>query len=369
MSRFGLQAPNYANGQQFIQGMPGRVAGLFGGGRKKTRDPLLTAADKKIQAADEIRNGENKQLRVVRTSFLTIVPTIFFIVTVLTVSTVWAHSIIKVFGYLAGQIVVCAVFFMSAGRSPDLRWRIDLAKIALAFIFFGFLEGLYIFYQHEIYYYAYKDMPTYTNIAASQPPSQFSDAGVIMFSADTAIDVTRAVGYKAADSQGKTLCVAPIVDSTMGLTDPISFFAIGEDCCPMRGDFFCDDAKDGSTRTGWLMLDPASIANPALQGVLTSLRSDLERSGYDKAIEMQHAAFSTIPAEGNRLLRWTKDPEKHMEKYNDDATEVFVLASIAAFLTALAIAVGRLTGVLVFSKDRMLYSKQAVRGYFGTEDA
>merc|ERR1719265_1371724 len=139
-------------------------------------------------------------------------------------------------------------------------------------------------------------MNTYTNIAVSQPVEQFVDASMIAFTTDTTLDVTRAVGFKSATANAM-LCVAPIIDGSMGLEQEVHFFAVGVGCCQPRASFLCDDAADASAKNALLMLEPRMLTSPLMEWAVAGA---IDRTGFAAAISMQSAAFQTVAAPKTR---------------------------------------------------------------------
>lgn len=177
-------------------------------------------------------------------------------------------------------------------------------------------------------------MNTYTNIAVSQPADQFVDAGMMAFASPTTLDITRAVGYKSATADAM-LCVAPVVDATMGLDQEVNFFAVGVGCCEPRASFLCDDASDGSTKNALLMLEPRMLTAPLMEWAVAGA---VDRTGFDAAIRMQAAAFQVTPASETRLLFWTKDPEAHVRRYYNKGLESVIVATVIYFFASIFVA-------------------------------
>lgn len=179
----------------------------------------------------------------------------------------------------------------------------------------GTLVGSYCYYQHMIFYYTYQDMRAYTNVAASQPGSSFKDASMIMFTQDSMVDISRALGYMAPENTD-TYCVAPVVASGMTSDQEIQFWAIGKNCCHPRGSFNCDSSHDAAARSAIMLLEPDDLVSwltkPLLAGVA-------DREAFAKAIELNEAEYNTVTAKrgDRRLLRWAQDPKEVLQGYAD----------------------------------------------------
>lgn len=211
------------------------------------------------------------------------------------------------------------------------KWQRATIRHSMIGLIAGLAVGSLIYYQKLIFYYGYQRHRTYSNVAASQQSLQFVDAGKLEFTVDSKVDTTRAVGFRSAMDH-HTLCVAPIVDGSMGQSDPVSFFAIGEGCCGWRANFRCGDVGDPSARSGLMMMDSSLLAGPVMAWTVARVT---DRDHYDKAIALQKAAFGTTIADDTRLVWWTKDPDKLRDdrylwsSWNDLGNAFMVFATIA----------------------------------------
>merc|ERR1719262_37415 len=112
----------------------------------------------------------------------------------------------------------------------DRPWLRCLAGLLATSTIIGTLVGFDLYYHHIVYYWKYSEMRTYTNVAAAQNSNAFQDGGMFLFTEDTKVDISQAVGFQSKWTR-KTYCTAPVIDSTMGPSDEISYWAIGEGCC------------------------------------------------------------------------------------------------------------------------------------------
>mmetsp|Transcript_43153 Transcript_43153/g.127872 ORF Transcript_43153/g.127872 Transcript_43153/m.127872 type:complete len:378 (+) Transcript_43153:63-1196(+) len=210
----------------------------------------------------------------------------------------------------------CATYALM--QRPD-RWQHLMGGFITGATVAGILIGLYLYYSFLIYYQHYDGMRVETNVAASQPAALFGDVGMLQFTSATRLDVGRSLGYRAA-YLAETLCVAPVVDSSMGPTDGVTFFAIGLGCCEWRSSFDCDDAASADAAFGLLALDTASLVSPLMSW---AVEDPLLIEGFHAAVKMSRAAFGTPLANQIRFLRWTKDPQKLRRAYLKRANEEF----------------------------------------------
>lgn len=291
------------------------------------KDPILAKAGKfiKRKLEDDEKDPNARKELAMRASLLGAVPIGVFIVDVVAAYN-WFFAHVAWFVGISVFMVMGAVVFttVSNKKKPWLKWLGFLCMVASIA---GVICGMYNHYQFMIYYYTYGDLGKYTNIGASQVATQFGDAGMILFTSDTAVDSSRAVGYQNAQEGGTTYCVAPVVDGSMGLSSPVAFWAVGVDCCKPRASFSCDDAGDGSAKSALMLLDKEFLVPPSMNWAIDGLAS---RANFDLAIKLEQAAFGTVAAKQTTLLRWTKDPTKLAGQYNSKGID-FMLSAIAVY--------------------------------------
>lgn len=75
-------------------------------------------------------------------------------------------------------------------------------------------------------------------------PRLLADGGRVSFAPEAYLDQARAVGFHA---EGHTYCAAP-VSSRADPTAAVNFWAVGRDCCGLRGSFECDAAPKQTGR-------------------------------------------------------------------------------------------------------------------------
>lgn len=170
-------------------------------------------------------------------------------------------------------------------------------------------------------------MRSYTNVAASQPPDAFLDASMFLWTEDTSLDSLRAVGFKSRWT-GQTYCVAPIVDAVMSNVDPVSYWAVGENCCNARGSFWCGDTNNPTTRSSLVVLEPEDVVRPFM--TWATLGSAYAR--YERAIRLQQATFATKASPNIRLVVWSKEPIAAKDAFYNDAALRCTWISLLFFL-------------------------------------
>merc|ERR1719247_1828866 len=94
--------------------------------------------------------------------------------------------------------------------------------------FCGTLAGFYNYNALMSEFWAYEETRVYTNVLPSKPAKAFTDAGVIMFSSNAKVDLTKAVGYRS----GTMYCVAPILGTQPAKA--VEYWAVGTDCCAQQ---------------------------------------------------------------------------------------------------------------------------------------
>jgi len=304
-------------------------------------DPMTGAGGKAIDKDESDKSdggaGEARRGRVYSTILATL-PVFFYITQLMTVVYLYHESIMTTLIIFAGCVVASMMFSLLAQKKRWLFWLGILCSIGT---WAGQTVGQYIYYNHMIYYFSYHGMRKYTNVAASQNSLQFADAGMLMFTSDTRVDVSRAVGYRDAGT-ATTVCVAPIVDSSMGQTEPVSFWAVGTNCCESRAHFECDGVGDGAARSGLLLLEPEVLVSPSLRWTLPSEGV----GGYKEAIRLEQGAFGTTLANDLRMVRWTHDPVFLADDYWRRGIKVVIYSCLVyVFLnTLVGVGVGSYSG-------------------------
>lgn len=288
------------------------------------RDPLIARSELVIKAHDVEAKDEGR-FWIVHATLTIFVPFVFFTVML---GSMWEYfhgetlKLVFIFGFL---VLASTLFFFTAKNKK--AYLVRLCVLCLVGTLVATCVGFYIYYKYMVFWHAYGELRSYTNVAASQDSAQFADAGMLLFTSDTQVDTTRAVGYKDAES-GSTLCVAPVVDGSMTQTDEISFWAVGTNCCEPRGHFACDGATNGEARSALLYLDADMLVSEGMQPVLEALRGTSRPAAYASAILLDQAAFATVPAKELRFLRWTSDPMALREVYRAEGLTALVYAII-----------------------------------------
>jgi hypothetical protein len=155
---------------------------------------------------------------------------------------------------------------------------------------------------------------TYNNVLPSEPAMAHDDAAILIFTEGTIIDTSRASGYK---TQSGVRCVAPVLNA-LDFDGRVEYWAVGTNCCHVRGDFQCGDALDPNARSGVVLgiyPGPATTTPPATSlsldqadaTVLLSRHEDLAKE-WVPAIRAVEATYGVVAAERALLVQWSSDP-------------------------------------------------------------
>jgi len=215
---------------------------------------------------------------------------------------------------LAGGGATLASYKRILGKDRETMRFCGLLAIQATII--ALVVGFFIYFGTLVFYFKYKEMRTYTNVGAAQTAGAFRDGSMFLFTEDTRLDPLRAAGYQSRWN-GKTYCVAPIVDQTMTTASAISFWAVGENCCSTRANFHCDSGEDFNTRTGLAVLKAEDIVRPYMRW---AVKGDAYKF-YMEAIQMQEATYATQAASKPVLVRWINDPIKLKDSFYDSAMQ------------------------------------------------
>lgn len=226
-------------------------------------------------------------------------------------------------------VIVVALGFGASRFHGDRAWMVGPLVAQGAVV--GLLVGFMCYFQYLVYYFTYEEMRVYTNIAASEPASEFRDANMFLFTSDTRLDAMRTVGFQSRFT-GQTYCVAPIVDPTMGSSEDIQFYAVGENCCLPRSEYECDESADSTVRSGLVILEPEDIVRPYMRWAVSG--SVYPR--YERAVRLQEATYYGHAAPRPKLIRWVRDPRAFKDGFYWNAVGTASLLSTLYFLVCVA---------------------------------
>jgi len=176
------------------------------------------------------------------------------------------------------------------------RWLTPLCILTFPAVGFGSFIGLFLYDEYAIYPEFYKNTRKYTNVVPAQPATAVADAGKIVFSTGTFVDVSQSVGL--IEETGVKYCVSPIRDGS-GI-ERIEFWAAGIGCCGASGDFYCDAASNSEAHAGIVIFDN--------NGYFEKARYDF----YDKARKKAQAQYSLQSVSHPTYVRWVKESDLDM---------------------------------------------------------
>jgi len=197
-------------------------------------------------------------------------------------------------------VLVCAmmalVFFVISPRNKKGPMYMYLGFLCSLAIIFGIIFGMYDHYEYMMTYWSYNEYRVYTDVLPSEPAAAHGDAGTMVFTEDSRVDTTKALGYKA----GTVYCVAPILDDSQA--SRVEYWAAGTDCCSQRADFNCDDSWDPKAKSGVVIID---------NGSPVTSKFDM----YTKAVHQAEAAYGVVAAPKPIFVRWVTDPVKVEDEF------------------------------------------------------
>jgi len=212
-------------------------------------------------------------------------------------------------------------------RSHSPTWLVFLAVTCLVAWLLGVIAGDVNYFNHMEPYYDVSNLNTYPNVDPSvMRGQQLMDAGRIMFSPGTTLDLSRSMGFKNLD----LYCVAPIVaGSDTKHISSYDFWAVGTNCCSgSRADFHCGEFN-----------------NPRAAAGLRLMRDD-QRAFFRLAVQQAEAAYN-IKAHHPLFFHWMKDPIAEVTAYMDEGYKYFLLGIFTHFIFQLFLVA---CACLVFSK-------------------
>jgi len=219
---------------------------------------------------------------------------------------------------LCGLLVVVfagiSVLFMCVPVAPEKptqtrKFYLILGVICFFTTIIASLFGWYNWTRNMSRDAAHNGQRTYNNVLPTEPALAHLDAGKIVFSPDSKLNLNFAVGYK----DGSMYCVAPIIDATGNSQNKGQFFAAGQDCCEARGGFTCDDYNDPKAHSG-----------------LVYLKFD-DYEPLDKFRLAAHEVAAThgvTVSEDAIFVKWVRDADTASDAYKNAGMSFFVGTSL-----------------------------------------
>lgn len=167
-------------------------------------------------------------------------------------------------------------------------------------------------------YYELSNLSVYQDVDVGlMRGQQLMDAGGVFFAAGTALDSSKAMGFRSTE----TYCVAPVAPRD-GQPSTYDFWVVGVDCCGQgaSGRFHCGDFNDVEARAGLRLLGDDAF--------------------YRLAVQQAEAAFG-IRASHPLFFSWLRDPVQQTEQLRTGALRLFFTGICAHFcLQAVLVAFG-----------------------------
>jgi len=237
-------------------------------------------------AFPKVQKKTSRLLTQRQRSWLYVLPCILSLVIFLLFCNVYhrAPSVVLWIAFVMAFVLLISAAFH---RPPHFRFWLPLFSLLAvgSSVAIGILSYEIALWNYWVLY----DANTYSNVLPSDPPAAYKDAGKVIFAHGARLDIPRSVGYK----DGDLYCVAPVIDEVN--SSVISYWAIGMDCCDVRGGFDCDDAFDDKARSGVRVLNPADQ--------------------YKAALKMAGADYGIVSVASPMFVRWVRDPEQMETKH------------------------------------------------------
>lgn len=210
----------------------------------------------------------------------------------------------------AGVVQFVASNQSDAHREPT--WLIFLFATCLQAWFIGVALGDMNYVRHMQPYYDISNLETYPSVdPSSMRGQQLMDAGRVMFTSGSTLDLTRSRGYKSLQNY----CVAPIVsDRDTRPVPSYDFWAVGVGCCSgSQADFHCGEFN-----------------NPRASAGLRLMQDD-QRAFFRLAVQQAEAAYN-IKAEHPLFFHWMQDPIAEVNEYMDEGFKYYFFGVTVHFV-------------------------------------
>lgn len=281
---------------------------------------MAPAPDTTAQGAGGLKRKSNRRSvgsNIMSMILLIFIPWFVFLALVASFIFLYHHAqtlvVFIVFGFLTQSVVLMLI---DLTRKTGGMWYMYLGVLCLLATTAGVVVGFYCYHTFMFQYNNYEEKRMYTNILPSEPGAAKMDAGMMIFSVDTRLDISRSVGYK----EGSFYCVAPVMDEDMDTR--VEYWAAGIDCCSYRGDFHCDDALDARTKS-------AAVIFKGLDSFEALFPSDYGH--FIKAMKEAEVAYNLAASDNPIFVRWVLDPVELKESYYKSAIG-FLSIAVCVFL-------------------------------------
>lgn len=205
-----------------------------------------------------------------------------------------------------------AFLFVAMGSASGRSADVALGFLVLVSVAFAVPIGMLAWSQYMVEFVRLDSGASYSNVSPFEYSTTHADATILQFVTGTYVNTTESIGFLMS---GNLYCVAPVVSST-GPTTP-QYWAVGVDCCGLRGTFTCGDVGD-----------PLALAAVVAYN---------ELGAYSKAVRMAESIYGIPPSSHSPLfLKWTANPTKLVTKLRTSAI-VLVTVSSCVYLLVCAL--------------------------------
>lgn len=228
--------------------------------------------------------------------------------------------------FLVPGVFALQAFNMWNNHLDSKPMTLLFAMTALAYGL-GFILGDDNFRVHMQPFYDIHRMNVYPSVdPAKYNAQQMMDAGQILFTPGSHLDITKSMGFK----DGHTYCVAPIVSGDAKATqNTYDFWAIGMNCCSGHlPDFHCGE-----------------FSNPKATKGLRLMEND-KRDMFHLVVQKASAEFNLKVAHP-MFMYWLSDPEAEVQAYSDDGYGHFITSTCYFFCACLAMVA---SAIVAFAK-------------------
>jgi len=227
-----------------------------------------------------------------------------------------AAALFIVFGFgLSAFVAIRARAAGDQGREPT--WLVFIFVTSLLAWVLAVTAGNNNFWRNMQPFFDVLNLSSYPSVNTAQTRGQqLMDAGRIVFTPGTHLDVSKAMGFRNLD----TYCVAPItsVDSPVSSYD---YWAVGTNCCSgQAGDFQCGEFNNPNARAG------------------LRLMSDDDRAFYRLAVQQSESTFN-IRAVHPLFFHFVQDPDAELYAHQGDGYRTFLLGMFGHFALQLSLVV------------------------------
>jgi len=212
--------------------------------------------------------------------------------------------------FIMGYFAYSAVMQRTVGVQEPMWYVLAFASSLLAWILaFGF--GQANFEANMQPFYDTNNLNVYQSVnPAMARGSSMMDAGRILFTPDSHLDLAKAMGFQNVDK----FCVAPVSAGPRGPNatklETYDFWAVGLNCCSgFPAEFRCGDY--------W---------NPKATSGLRLMREE-ERAYYRLAVQQAEAAYN-IRAKHPVFLYWLQDANAELFAYEAEGFKYFLMGGL-----------------------------------------